>query len=1430
MKRKLITRILSIIMPILLIAATVPSFAINASAADNSKYLFAYFTGNSVSQQKIRFATSEDGLKFSALNGGNPTVTQKSGTQCARDPYVFYSTKENCYYLLATDYDYSSNNWGDSQSTMTVWKSNDLITWTGETHIDAKNIPGITFENNLWAPQALWDESKQQYMVYYSTTVDSNKTVVYSYTTDLMDVTKYSAPVKISDFSFPIIDADITKVDDQYVMFCKYEGQSTIYASVSDSANSFSNPVKIVSTNSSTAFEGPQLYKTAKGYNLALDNFSDSGNVWVHEFNDTQFANLLSQIKSGTQSTISIASYYADKINQSSCGIDARHGSFVSLSDDQYTALNNASFNADTSSDEGAPAFGINGGNLIARYLVNDATTDTTAKNSDLTNNGGVSWDSSENAAKFTKSNNAYLSLSTSMLADVTENGFTVSLYAKPSSDNTVPTINAMAGRFFEFTTNTALNSSTWDNRDSYSYISVADNGLLQVSDKNYANHISADPGSGNKYYNAWHLYTVSVSSSGITVYIDGVKSATTAYNEYSTYNFVSNLASCNLLIAATGWPDGTYDGYMKDFRVYNKAITDDEASKLVTQYELDDSETKKQYVSDNIDNIKSYTFDTKSNNADDNYMKNIVYANNFTEVTNNKITVDSDDGYNNFKVISHTFAVGVYSGPGTDIRFPLMAQNNSGKDGTKYFIGIDHVAYSGDLFAIGDTTWHRTTSWDDFTDNSTDTSHDFSSSATANVDRTTDANNKFYVKDTKSWKNYMKYNGTGNTADYYDVLSNPTYAYQADYAWSWWVPFQTKWSGDLNKTLDLTYTNSQNFYVLNYQPLKELLEGQAFKDNFNNVKANEWMYDETSLAQYYIMYYNMLNFDLSTCDLSTAENVKAVAAQMKSFVENYKAAPDLKKITVEYTYANGTVQTKTINAGEAIGDVPANTAVTPNNDDTHSTFAWSETFDSAYVPHEDVSIHEVMTIQPCDFEIVEEDGVKTSTCTVCNYTKTELNLNKEAYIAAVASANLALENTAKYTQDSRDKLQSVLDTNSDPDSAQSQSALDNMTAAILSAIEALELNSYKVNLYYVIGGNTSDVKDSKTVKYGDSVTLNAPEGNYVVEKWMRTNTADSSKLDEVGGSNTSLTGRVVANADYYVYLNEIKSNEDDSSAEIVLEDQFGRVADNMYVTLANGEAEITVAVDSSNKTVTVNGTELKAMGITFYRLTGFKMNGQELSSGTYTVNGKTVITAVYEATSTFNIVSGDDSCTSNLIGGSAYWNQNVIFTAAEGTDSTAWFVNDVLVGYGKTYSFRANADATVICKNDAVADEATATVTSLTYHQPTANTITAVAQYYLPIGCTFKEAGVLLKTTTVNDKDAVDDINNYTDSSASSKAKKFVASKFDPDTNQYMVTVYSPKYHNPFYVGAVAYVTYTDANGNEKTAYSKLATTDYKE
>lgn len=1422
MKFKISKKIVSLFLAVMMVVTSVPAFAINASAAENTKYLFAYFTGDTVDGQKIRFATSSDGKNFRTLNNGNYTVTQKTGTQCARDPYLFYSEKENCYYLLATDYDYSHNNWGDKQSTMTVWKSNDLITWSNETHIDAKNIPGVSFENNLWAPQALWDDAEQKYMVYYSTDVGGSKAVVYSYTSDLFDVTKYSAPKKIGDFAFSNIDADITKVGDEYVLFIKNEDDNSkkIYAAVSSKPNSFSNPVLLNSKNKS--FEGPQLYKTSTGYTLAFDEFGNSGNVWLHEFSNDQFASFVANVKTNP-SSIDISSYYSKTVNQSNDGFAARHGSIISITDEQYNALQSATFNQSTASNEGVPDFASDSDYLIARYLVNDVTNDTTNKNGTLTNNNGVSWDSSEydslGAAQFSMNNNSYLSLNTSMLNGTTANGFTVSLLGKPSSSNTTPNINNMQGRFFEFTTASYREINYDTNRDNFTYLSEAHNGIVQVSDKNYDKHIAADTGSSNNYYNDWHLYTVSVSSSGITVYIDGVKSATTGYTGEVTYeSFINNLASCNLLIGASGWPDNTYDGYIRDLRVYNKAITDAEASKLPAQY---NAERNKSYVENNIHNSKSYSFNTSTPSNVGDYSKNLIYAGDYSEKASakfNNFNSGNSSNSNTVNIYSSAISVGIYSGAGTDIRFPVASANVAYTDqnGVKNYVGIDHISYDDSLFGLGVDTWKRCNSDTDFTDNS-DNTHDFSSSSTGGKDRTKNSPEpQFSTKDKKYWKNYIKYKGTGNSSNYFDVLSNPTYNYQADYYWTW--PINRKDSKP-NYTNTISTAN-QSFYVLNVEPLKDLLERPSFKTDFQKVVDNEWKYDELALADYYDMYYKLLSFDLSAQDYSSASAVENVASTIKSLVASYYSEPiRLKKFNVSYTFADGTVQTKTITAGDPLGEIPANTKAKSNKNGTHSVYTWSDNCSESTVPQKDVTYHETFKDVDCTYDVTEEDGVITSKCNVCGYVKTEIKLNYDAYNAAVTKAGDAIKNTAKYTEESRNYLQSVLDNNKS-ENAKSQTELDAMTKAIETAYNTrLVLNQYTINLYTVID-DVVPATPTKTIElnYGDEFTFDSNLGDgYTVQKWVRN---VNNNEEKVGSSVTSLTGITYANASYYVYAVKAKDTKE-NNAVVSLKDRNNRVVDNMYVELKDGTANLNVSVDVNKKCVTVNDVELNAIDLTFYKIVGFKINGVEYKENaniSLDINGDLTIETLYDTANSYTITT-DDSCSASVT--SAYWDQKVTVTAKNGSANTKWYVNDKLVAYGPTYTFRVNGIADIKCVNDDTAPTAVATVESLSYNNPIEKTITVVGSFNVPEDCTVVEKGVLMKTSSVNNPDAVRNQENYTGKDAN--ARKFIAKNYVKDTNQYVINVYSSKSYTDLCVGAVAYVTYIDASGHQQTAYSDL-------
>ena len=501
------------------------------------------------------------------------------------------------------------------------------------------------------------------------------------------------------------------------------------------------------------------------------------------------------------------------------------------------------------------------------------------------------------------------------------------------------------------------------------------------------------------------------------------------------------------------------------------------------------------------------------------------------------------------------------------------------------------------------------------------------------------------------------------------------------------------------------------------------------------------------------------------------------------------------------------------------LGEIPANTKAKSNKNGTHSVYTWSDYCSESTVPQKDVTYHETFKDVDCTYDVTEEDGVITSKCNVCGYVKTEIKLNYDAYNAAVTKAGDAIKNTAKYTEESRNYLQSVLDNNKS-ENAKKQSELDAMTTAIETAYNTrLVLNQYTINLYTVIDDVVPDTP-TKTIElnYGEEFTFDSNLGDgYTVQKWVRN---VNNNEEKVGSSVTSLTGITYANASYYVYAVKAKDTKE-NNAVVSLKDRNNRVVDNMYVELTDGTANLNVSVDVNNKCVTVNGVDLNAIDLTFYNIVGFKINGVEYKENTnfnLPINGNLTIETLYDIANSYTITT-DDSCSANK--SSAYWDEKVTVTAKNGSANTKWYVNDKLVAYGPTYTFRVSGNADIKCVNDDKAPTAVATVESLSYNNPIEKTITVVGSFNVPEDCTVVEKGVLMKTSSVNNPDAVRKIENYTGEKAN--ARKFIAKNYVKDTNQYVINVYSSKAYTDLCVGAVAYVTYTDASGQPHTAYSDL-------
>lgn len=188
-------------------------------------YLFAYFTGNDKSQEAIRFALSDDGFNYKALNKGNPVVSSAaiSATGGVRDPHILRGQSGD-YYMVATDM-VSANGW-NSNHGMVLLKSTNLVDWTS-AKVDIRTaFPAFAAADRVWAPQTIWDPAAGKYMVYFAMRLggsDIDK-IYWSYANASFTALETAPKVLYTYDGKAAIDGDIVLKDSTYHLFFKTEG------------------------------------------------------------------------------------------------------------------------------------------------------------------------------------------------------------------------------------------------------------------------------------------------------------------------------------------------------------------------------------------------------------------------------------------------------------------------------------------------------------------------------------------------------------------------------------------------------------------------------------------------------------------------------------------------------------------------------------------------------------------------------------------------------------------------------------------------------------------------------------------------------------------------------------------------------------------------------------------------------------------------------------------------------------------------------------------------------------------------------------------------------------------------------------------------------------------------------------------------------
>lgn len=145
----------------------IPLAALHAADSDDI-LIFTFFRDNG--QDGIYLAASEDGLHFTPLNSDKPVMKPASweGQRLTRDPSMAFH--DGKFHTVWT------SNWGGN--CFGYAESADLVHWSKPVRVEpfpaALHQPG-----NVWAPEICWAPIQKNYLIFWSSTVDSRGHRIY---------------------------------------------------------------------------------------------------------------------------------------------------------------------------------------------------------------------------------------------------------------------------------------------------------------------------------------------------------------------------------------------------------------------------------------------------------------------------------------------------------------------------------------------------------------------------------------------------------------------------------------------------------------------------------------------------------------------------------------------------------------------------------------------------------------------------------------------------------------------------------------------------------------------------------------------------------------------------------------------------------------------------------------------------------------------------------------------------------------------------------------------------------------------------------------------------------------------------------------------------------------------------------------------------
>jgi hypothetical protein len=244
-----------------------------------SLYLFAYFAEQAKGRgDGLRLGQSHDGLHWGAIGVNKVFMPPSVGGGSFRDPHVMQDPA-GTYHLVWTT---SCVPWAESGCVQDRGfghaTSQDLVHFTHATY-----VPIDLKVEHVWAPETFYDAVSSQYVVYWSSPLDTNADVADPHSIYFLRTTDFKtftpAQVLYAQPNRNFIDATIVQQGAQYLMFLKDEadGQKNIRLATSDTlfgGTAWSAPPSSALTGNFGA-EGPSVISQGGNLLLYFDKYGD---------------------------------------------------------------------------------------------------------------------------------------------------------------------------------------------------------------------------------------------------------------------------------------------------------------------------------------------------------------------------------------------------------------------------------------------------------------------------------------------------------------------------------------------------------------------------------------------------------------------------------------------------------------------------------------------------------------------------------------------------------------------------------------------------------------------------------------------------------------------------------------------------------------------------------------------------------------------------------------------------------------------------------------------------------------------------------------------------------------------------------------------------------------------------------------------------